>query len=203
MSALLIGYAAFVATSISPGPSVLAIMATSLAHGRAAGLRFALGVVAGSCIWGVLAASGVTAALAAAAWTLSALKIAGALYLLWLAWKSARAAASSAPRAMPSQSREPGRFFARGVALHLTNPKAILGWASIVALGLPPGAGPAEIVLLLSGCAVLSLAINLGYALAFALPPVARAYRAARRLVEAAFAGLFATAAVGLLAWRP
>lgn len=200
MSALWLGFAAFVVTAATPGPSTLAIMATSLAHGRAAGVRFALGVVTGSCIWGLVAALGLGALLAAVGWALALLKLLGGIYLLWLAWKSARAALSPTPAAGPVPA--PRRLWSGGLALHLTNPKAVLGWSAVIAVGLPADAGTAHIAVLLGGCAGLAVAINLGYALVFASAPAVRAYRAARRAVEGTLAALFAAAGIGLLAAR-
>lgn len=199
MSALLVGYLAFIVTSVSPGPSVVAIMATSLSRGRAAGLRFAGGVVCGSCFWGLLAAAGVGALLESVGWALSALKIAGGLYLLWMAYKAGRSAlCPDGPAAIPPS----GRFWVRGLTLHLTNPKAVFGWISIVALGLPHDASVAHVLMLLGGCAALAVVVNLGYALIFSTPALVRAYASVRRVAEGVFAAFFGAAGIGLLTWR-
>lgn len=201
MSALWLGYAVFAAAAAAPGPSTMAIMGLALAQGRRAACAFAMGVVCGSCLWGLAAAAGVTAILASSAWALSALKGAGALYLAWMAWNAGRAALSAAAPA----ARPPARsaHWRRGVALHLTNPKAMLGWASVIAVGLPVGSGAGHVALLLGGCAAMAVVINLGYAMAFSAEGPARAYRAARRWIEGGLAALFGAAALGLLAWRP
>ncbi len=199
MTLFLIGWLTFVITAATPGPSTLAIMATSLAHGRRAGLLFALGVCAGSVFWGMVAALGLGTLLANVAWALGALKIAGGLYLLWLAWKAARSAMGPDRPAVPPAQ---GQLMRAGAALHLTNPKAVLGWSAVIAIGLPPGAGAGYITVLLVGCAALALAVNLGYAFAFSAAPLAAAYRRARRAIDATVAGLFAVTGIGLLAWR-
>lgn len=199
MNTLALGYLVFLVSAASPGPSTMAIAATSLAHGRAAGIRFATGVVCGSVFWGLLAAAGVGSLLVTAGWALTGLKLAGGCYLLWMAWKAARSAmrAGDAPPAPPG-----GRFLARGLALHLTNAKAVFGWASIVAVGLPPEATLAHVAMLLAGCAAMAVAVNLGYALLFSTAPLVAAYARARRWIEGAMAIVFGAAGIGMLAWR-
>ncbi|MEE3098681.1 MAG: LysE family transporter [Pseudomonadota bacterium] len=204
MSALWLGFAAFAVASASPGPTTLAIMATGLGHGRRAALGLAAGVVAGSCTLGALAAGGLAAVLASAAWALIALKIAGALYLARLAWKMARSAATpDAPEGSPPAlaPRPLGAWMRRGLAMHVANPKPIFGWAAIITVGLPAEAGPGDAFVLLAGCAAMAVAINFGYALIFSTAPLMRAHARARRRIDAVFATLFAAAAAAL-AWR-
>lgn len=201
MSALWLGFAAFAAASASPGPTTLAIMATGLGSGRRAAMGLAAGVVVGSCTLGALAAGGLAAVLASAGWALIAMKCAGALYLARLAWKMGRSAArpDPAPGATPAPGPAPlGRWFRRGLAMHLVNPKAIFGWAAIITVGLPAEAAPVDAIALLGGCAAMAATINFGYALAFSTAPLIRAHAAARRRIESAFAALFAAAASAL-----
>ncbi|MET0359169.1 MAG: LysE family transporter, partial [Pararhizobium sp.] len=90
-----------------------------------------------------------------------------------------------------------------GLMLHLTNPKAILGWIAIMALGLGPGASPATMVAILAGCASIGLCVFLGYALAFSTPAMGRAYSRCRRGIEGALACVFGLAGLRLLLSRP
>jgi threonine/homoserine/homoserine lactone efflux protein len=51
----------------------------------------------------------------------------------------------AAAPALPMQSAPSAGLrssFLRGFGIHLTNPKAVLMWLSVIALGLPPGANP-------------------------------------------------------------
>ena len=83
--------------------------------------------------------------------------------------------------------------------LHLTNPKAILAWGSVYAVVIAPGAGPGAVVLLFCALIVTSMVVFWGYALLFSQPVVARGYRAAKRIFDAAFGLLFGAAALKLL----
>ena len=104
---MMLVFAAFVIAAASPGPAILGIMATSMTGGRKAGMVFALGVQTGSMTWALLAAIGLTAWLQAFAFGLVALKIAGGLYLLWLALKSLRSMLTVRSSAMPATESNP------------------------------------------------------------------------------------------------
>lgn len=70
---------------------------TSMAVSRKAGIALALGISTGSFFWASMTAIGLTALIAAYASVLTVIKIIGGLYLLWLAFKSFRSAASTKP----------------------------------------------------------------------------------------------------------
>ena len=82
---ILIG--AFVAMA-SPGPATLAIASTSMTQGRIKGLALASGILTGSLFWSCSAAFGLGAVLYANVWLFESLRYVGAVYLLFLAYKS-------------------------------------------------------------------------------------------------------------------
>jgi threonine/homoserine/homoserine lactone efflux protein len=86
--------------------------------------------------------------------------------------------------------------------MHLTNPKALLGWIATMTLGLGPGATPATVAVILAGCAILSITIFCGYALVFSTAPMIRMYRHARRWIEGTLALVFGAAGMKLLLSR-
>lgn len=79
---IILAHTTFLLAIASPGPNVLAIIGTSMSVGRKSGIALALGVAAGSFCWAMLAAVGLSALLASYAAALTAIKIAGGLYLL-------------------------------------------------------------------------------------------------------------------------
>ena len=83
---------AFFLVAASPGPANIANAVLAMDRGRGASFRFSLGLTAGIAVWGVVAATGLGAVLQTSAMLLSALKILGGAYLLYLAWQSGRAA---------------------------------------------------------------------------------------------------------------
>jgi threonine/homoserine/homoserine lactone efflux protein len=191
-------YSAFIVAVASPGPSNLMVMATSMERGRSAGMTLGLGVTAGSMTWGILAAIGVSSLIVAHPGALYGIKILGGLYLLYLAWRSARSAMRAeapAPQAAVSGHRN----FLRGYLMHLTNPKAILSWTAIIALGLRPETPLAVVHAIIAGCVLISLAINQGYAFLFSTAAMVAGYRKVRRRAEACLAAFFAFASFKLL----
>ncbi|MCA0423914.1 MAG: LysE family translocator [Proteobacteria bacterium] len=200
---LLLAYGAAFLAIASPGPSNMAIMATAMSHGRGQAMTLALGISAGSLTWGCLAAGGVTTLLAANANALYAIKIAGGLYLLYLAFRAGRSAlATEEAKGRVAPVASTGKTFLRGYLMHITNPKAILGWTAIIAIGLPPDPSAQQVFSILGGCALISLTSNSTYALLFSTAPIVAGYRRCRRWIDAALAGVFAFAGLRLIATR-
>lgn len=105
---LLIFAAACLLLVLTPGPNMIYLISRSICQGRKAGVTSLLGVVAGFFVHMFAAAAGLTAVFMAVPMAYEALKWAGALYLLWMAWQAVRPGASSpfeardlAPDAMP------------------------------------------------------------------------------------------------------
>lgn len=201
---LMVAWGAYIIATASPGPAIVAIIGTSISHGRNAGLALAFGVLTGSYTWAMLAAAGLSALIRTYGNALFVLKIAGGLYLLWLAFKALKAAMrKGADSVLPLEKQSPSlrRLYLKGLGIHLTNPKAIFSWLTLVSLGTPQDA-PHVMGVLIGGCMVLGVVIFMGFALLFSIEPVHRGYRKARRGIEAAMAGFFAFAGFKLLTAR-
>ncbi|MEM9059339.1 MAG: LysE family transporter [Pseudomonadota bacterium] len=188
---------AFFVAAASPGPATLAVAAVSMSAGRRAGIVFGLGLSVGLTFWGVIAATGLGAVLQASGQALLLLKLIGGAYLLWLAYQSARSACAEAPAR--ATSRDTKRAFRGGLLLNLSNPKAVVAWMAVLALGLSDGSGPGHVVVATGLCIVLGALIYWVYALAFSTPGAMAVYRRVRRWIDGAVAGLFALAGLGLI----
>ena len=126
---ILLAYAAFLISIASPGPNVLAVIGTSMSIGRKSGIALALGVAVGSFTWAVLTVAGLSALLSAYASALLVIKIVGGLFLLWLAYKAFKSAASThdiEAKELAGGKRSPSGYFMRGYIVQMTNPKAAL-----------------------------------------------------------------------------
>lgn len=196
-------YIAWLIGGGSPGPATLALASTGMARGRTAALALAFGILVGSGAWAVAAAAGFSAAMVANAWLADILRIIGATYILWLAFKSIRSAmrpgAATMGAALPA---EPRKAFLGGLMLHITNPKAILSWGAVYAVAVPPGSSVGQLaamgLFLFSG----SIIVFVGYALIFSTETAMRRYISLRRWFEAAFGVLFGGAAIAILSAR-
>lgn len=202
---IILAYSAFLLTIISPGPNMLAVIGTSMSVGRSSGIALALGVAAGSFVWAMLTVVGLSALLATFAWALIVIKIFGGLYLLWLAFKSFKAAASHQDiNAMELAGGKRSKFgyAKRGLIVQMTNPKAALAWIAIISLGLPADAPVWVGSVIVAGTVVLSLLIYGFYAVAFSTSIMVRLYARARRYIQATLGAFFAFAGIKLLLSR-
>lgn len=198
---LALAWATYLVGAGSPGPSNMAIMGMAMNAGRRPALWLASGILSGSWFWGVLAALGVSQVLANFSAGLLAMKLLCGLYLLWLAFKSARVACQ--PQAdiatVTTPDTAPRRLYLRGLAMHLTNPKAVLAWLATVTVGIPANAPPHFAWLVVAGCMAMGVGIFSGYAVAFSTPAARRVYARARRGLEGLLAGVFGLAGLQLL----
>ncbi|WP_321490533.1 LysE family transporter [uncultured Hyphomonas sp.] len=199
---LLLILSVFIVGAASPGPATLMIMNVSAREGRAAGIMLSLGVVTGSIFWACVAALGFVAALKTSVLFFTAMKMAGGLYLLFLAFKAFRSASRKTSPGAPEAAPEPishGRQYLRGLLLHLTNPKAPLVWMATLSVGAASTAPPAFLFTAVSVCAAAGTAIFVGYACLFSTRSAVRAYRTMRRPFDIVIGALFGAAGIRLL----
>ena len=106
---------------MSPGPSFLITARTAVAQSRADGVRVALGLGAGSIVWAVAALLGLNVLFRALPPLFIAMKILGALFLLWIAFQIFRHAAD--PTTLDERKAEAiVDPFMKGFATQISNP---------------------------------------------------------------------------------
>lgn len=133
-TAALLAYAlALLVAVATPGPAVLAVVATGVAKGARPALALGLGVAAGDIALVALALLGLAAAATAFGWAFSLVKYAGAAWLIWLGIRMWRAPIR-APAAGQEGDGRALRHAGLGAAIALGNPKAILFHASLMPL---------------------------------------------------------------------
>lgn len=124
LATLLPFVAAVLVIAITPGPDMAFFLGRAVSQGRAAGLAAVAGATTGILIHTTLVAVGLSALIAAAPTAYLALKIAGALYLAWLAVQQIRHGSTLAVE-RPAQASLAATW-ASGVAINLLNPKIVL-----------------------------------------------------------------------------
>ncbi len=132
MFTALVGFAA--AMAFTPGPNNIMVTASGVNFGFRRTIPHILGITFGFFILVAVCAAGLGAAFTAFPPLQTALKAAGAIYLLWLAWKIATAAPASAEQA---QVAKPISFW-QAALFQWVNPKAFVAALSAIALYVRP-----------------------------------------------------------------
>ena len=118
---------------VVPGPGVLFVVGRALAHGRRTALATALGHAAGNYMVAACVAVGLGALLQRSVEAFVIVKIAGALYLIWLGVHAIRHRKSLADAmAVATPPREGWRAARDGAVVGLTNPKAYILFGAIL-----------------------------------------------------------------------
>ncbi|CDW96455.1 MAG: LysE family translocator [Thiomonas sp.] len=119
------------AASFTPGPAVMLSIHNAMHFGWRRALWSSLGNVSGLLTLATLSALGLNAVLQTSALAFNLVKVAGATYLIWLGiqqWRKAGQASSQALATVSGEQRvdhHPRKLYVKGVAVALTNPKAI------------------------------------------------------------------------------
>lgn len=177
----------------SPGPAVAMLLGISTGQGLRPALVTCSGIATGSMTINILTMAGVGLILSQAAWAMSALRVIGATYLLWLAYGAFRKAVHP-PTVSPlaSVNLPAHRLFLAGYLLQVTNPKAIMFWLAIATTGATEGGGIGIVALFVLGAFMLSFLCHAAWAVVLSAPPVRAGYARARRWIEATLGCLFA-----------
>jgi threonine/homoserine/homoserine lactone efflux protein len=200
-SASLVGYAlASFVLIVIPGPSVLFVVGRALAYGRRTALATVCGNAAGNYVVAGCVAVGIGTLVERSAAVFVVVKLAGALYLVWLGFQAFRrrrtlAGAFSAPAA-PRSDRRSAR---EGFVVGLTNPKALILFGAVLPQFIDRAAGHVPVQMLL--LSLVSIAIGLVSDSSWGLTASAvRAWfaRSPRRLELVGGAGGLAMIAVGV-----
>jgi threonine/homoserine/homoserine lactone efflux protein len=127
--------------ALSPGPGIFYVAARTLADGRSAGLASSLGTGIGGLVHVAAGAAGVSAVILASAEAFTFLKIAGAIYLVWLGLKTARETHLDADTKTANVGIT--RAFRDGVVVEALNPKTAAFFLAFLPQFVDPAGGPA------------------------------------------------------------
>lgn len=122
---------------ISPGPNFAIVTSTAIHVSRRAGVIGGLGLAAASATWTILSLVGLSFVITHAAWLFAAIRIAGAMYLIFLGAKMLWQARAPIVRAAGQPARSEGAIFRKAYFVSLTNPKSAAFYGSVLAVMLP------------------------------------------------------------------
>jgi len=109
--------------SVAPGPDMELVLRNSIRGGRPAAYRTILGTGLGLIGWATASAIGIAAVLAASATVFTALKLAGAVYLVYLGLQTLLALRRGEAHDLAGSKHAPGSPFRQGLVTNLLNPK--------------------------------------------------------------------------------
>jgi len=153
---------------LTPGPNMIYLISRSITQGAAAGIVSLGGVALGFVFYILCAAFGITALLFAVPYAYDALRLAGAAYLLWLAWQALKPGGRSPFQVKKLQVDSPRKLFAMGFVTNLLNPKIAMLYLALLPQFIDPSAGSvlAQSLALGSIQIVISVSVNAMIALA-------------------------------------
>lgn len=187
----------------SPGPAVAMILGVATAQGRRPALILSAGIAAGAAAMATATVLGISALVAEVSWALMVIRMIGAAYLLWLAYKAFRTAIYP-PEIHVAEMKTKSAFkgFAAGFILQISNPKALVFWMAIASVGATFGAPLHISAIFIAGAFVQSFLGHGAYAVLLSSSPVRAAYSRARRWIEGALGAFFCFASFKLATAR-
>jgi threonine/homoserine/homoserine lactone efflux protein len=185
-----------VVLSFAPGPATAMVIRSAARGGRREAFACTAGNSLGVLAWGVLAAAGLAAVVAASAAVFTAVKLAGAVVLIVLGVQSLRGHAAATRRAPSS-----GRALRDGVITSISNPKLAVFYVALFPQFVPAGA-PVLPAALLMALTIVAFDLVWYSALAYLVTRARRAFlegrwlRRCERLTGAVLVGLGARLAL-------
>jgi threonine/homoserine/homoserine lactone efflux protein len=189
---------AALALLLIPGPAVLYIVVQSAEQGRRVGLASVAGVHLGTLVHVAAAAAGLSALIVASDTAFSAVKYAGAAYLVVLGVR--RLLERDTPPDTPARTRVLKRAFLRGAVVNVLNPKTALFFLAFLPQFVDAGRGGVWSQALVLGLVFVGLGLVSDSLYALAAGTVGAALRRKRRVLRygsgAVYIGLGAAAAL-------
>jgi len=158
---------------LTPGPNMIYLISRSIAQGRLAGLISLGGVALGFVVYMLSAAFGITALLFAVPYAYDALRIAGALYLFWLAWQALRPGGRSPFQLRDLPQDRPRKLFAMGFVTSLLNPKIAMLYLALLPQFIDPAPGSVLMQSLLLGSMQIAISLSVNALIAIAAGGIA------------------------------
>ena len=156
LATLALFFVTALAIAVSPGPGIFYVAARTLAGGRGEGLASSFGTGLGGLVHVAAGAVGVSALVMASAEAFTILKLAGALYLVWIGIKAIREARQ--PFETKVATTGTSRAFREGILVEALNPKTAAFFLAFLPQFVDPSTGPVWLQFLMLG--LISVALN-------------------------------------------
>jgi threonine/homoserine/homoserine lactone efflux protein len=159
---------------LTPGPNMFYLISRSITQGPAAGIVSLGGVTLGFVFYMLCAAFGITALLFAVPYAYNALRLAGAAYLLWLAWQALKPNGRSPLQVKELEAVRPRKLFAMGFVTSLFNPKIAMLYLALLPQFIDPEQGSVLTQSLALGSIQIAISVSVNAMIALAAGSIAR-----------------------------
>lgn len=161
------------ALALTPGPNMMYLVSRSICQGRQAGMISLGGVALGFVFYMLAASFGLTTILLAVPYAYETLKIAGAVYLLWMAWNALKPGGQSPFEIKTLCYDRPKKLFFMGFLTNLLNPKIAIMYLSLLPQFINPAHGHIFLQSILLGSIQILISITINALIAFSAGSIA------------------------------
>lgn len=150
--------------AVTPGPDMALFVSRTMNWGRAHGFAAVMGTTTGIAVHSALVAFGISVLIVAAPTLFWALKIVGALYLVWLAIQAVRSGGGILVARAAGKEPSLWQSYMTGLAINLTNPKVALFFVTFLPqfVSADDPAAPSKLLFLGAEFIVVSLPVVIG-----------------------------------------
>ncbi|MEH6376027.1 LysE family translocator [Streptomyces sp. KLMMK] len=145
---------------LTPGPNMIYLVSRSITQGRRAGLVSLLGVAVGFFVYLLAAVAGLATLFSLVPAVYTALKLGGAAYLAYLAWKTLKPGGVSAFDPQPLPPDPARKLFTMGLVTNLLNPKIAILFISVLPQFIDPDRGSVAGQSLVLGLTLIAVAVT-------------------------------------------
>src|SRR3954468_17520405 len=158
---------------LTPGPNMIYLISRSITQGAAAGMVSLGGVALGFVVYMLCAAFGISALLFAVTFAYDALRLAGAAYLLWLAWQAIKPGGRSPFQVRKLAVDGPRKLFAMGLVTNLLNPKIAMLYLALLPQFIDPASGSVLTQSIVLGATQIVISVSVNAMIAMAAGSIA------------------------------
>ncbi len=158
---------------LTPGPNMIYLISRSITQGPMAGIVSLGGVALGFVFYMLCAALGITALLFAVPYAHDALRLAGAAYLMWLAWQALKPNGRSPFQVKKLAVDGPRKLFAMGLFTNLLNPKVAMLYLALLPQFIDPVQGSVLTQSLALGFTQIAVSVSVNALIALAAGSIA------------------------------
>ena len=158
---------------LTPGPNMIYLISRSICQGKTAGFISLAGVAAGFVFYMLCASLGITALVVAVPYAYDTIRIVGALYLLWLAWKALKPNAAPLFDIKNLSHDSPVKLFLMGFITNLLNPKIAIMYLSLLPQFIHPQHGSILFQSIQLGLIQIVVSVSVNAAIVFSAGTIA------------------------------